>query len=271
MRNRRRRDFWDFWDADSEFMTVAGGFLPGGATFDGTNDGAFRASQPTGAVDGSRFLASLWFKKRGGDGTLTQLVGTGATWRILSSTDNTVEARLQAPGGTPQVFRNTSTTFTANPNAWHHFLCWGDTNAAAGAKTLEIMINGAADQGAITDAGAAFDIDYTIGNVGLGERVSTGPVHDRLWNGDLAEVAIYFNPPADFLASGAANILSKFRTTAGRAVDLGTDGSRPFGTAATFYHSIRPGDAASALATNRGTGGAVTAVGSYDLVAGPNG
>jgi hypothetical protein len=82
------------------------------------------------------------------------------------------------------------------------------------------------------------------------------------WNGDLAELYIDLDNRTDF--SVEAN-RRKFFSATGTPVDLGDDGSNPSGSSPVVYLSVRDGDAATALLTNRGTGGDYAEIGSLSL------
>jgi hypothetical protein len=81
-------------------------------------------------------------------------------------------------------------------------------------------------------------------------------------NGCLAE---FWLAPGTYLDLTTAANIALFRGADGKPVDLGADGSLPTGSAPLIYLSCRPGDAASAFATNRGTGGDFTITGSLDV------
>lgn len=219
-------------------------------TFDGTNDYMLRGGALTGAVDGRVGMASFWYQMNGGDAVL-QFILRSALGRLIlrRGVDNIWTIGLFNAAGTSSFVINSATAVTAGVG-WHHLLASWDTNAIAGAKIGQIYLDDVSDPGAFTDASAAFDIDYTDTDYGIGAHTDgTGKL-----NADVADIYLNFAARLDF--SIEAN-RRKFISAAGKPVGLGTDGSLPTGTAPIVFQK---GPAAS-FATNRGTGGDFTVTG----------
>ena len=218
---------------------------PTGANFDGTNDYMTRGGTLTGAADasGGTISAVLTFAA-GGDGVRQRILNAANASVIF---ERTAAARFQMfvtnDGGTITYTISNNTAISSANGCVHIVMSW-DANAAAGAKPEHVYLNGVSDKGTITDAGVAFNVDYTATDWGIGARASDGA--DKL-NAELAE--LWFNPTYIDL-SIAAN-LRKFVTPSGNRADLLSDGSGPTGSAPLLY--VR-GPAAT-MNVNLGSGG----------------
>jgi len=101
-------------------------------------------------------------------------------------------------------------------------------------------------------------INYTVESWVVGAS-STGTFK---FNGAIAELWFNMGQYLDF--SVEAN-RRKFISATGKPVNLGSDGSTPTGVAPIVYQRINGGDAAAGFATNLGTGGNFSVVGSLDI------
>jgi len=238
-------------------------FRPFAATFDGTNDYASRGSIPTGLVDGKAGTTGVWFNLAGGDGAnLVICMNTGgiATPRfaVFRNASNKLRILGKNAAGTNILVMDTVASYTAG-GGWKHLLASWDLAAGVG----HLYVNDASDRSGVGLTLTNDTIDYANTNWFIGADSSAG----SKFNGSLAE---YWFDPAYLDITVEAN-RRKFYSAAGKAADLGSNGSRVTGSAPILYHSIRAGEAVTAFATNRGTGGNFTITGSLDLAAGPNG
>lgn len=221
--------------------------------FDGSNDGLSRGAGFTGAADSRTGIISFWFRLDGGDGS-EQAIFRSSDGGVNIYRNTTNRFHIFLGGGGTFEFRTTN-TYTASAT-WRHFLASWSTNAAAGAKTSHLYIDGSSDKTVVSDGSAAFDIDYTKADWGVGFNPGAGT---NKFDGCLAEVYCAFGQFLDF--SNSAN-RDKFRSAAGKPLSsLGTDGSTPTGSAPTVYLN----NPAPSFQTNKGTGGNLTVTGSLDV------
>lgn len=153
------------------------------------------------------------------------------------------------------AFSSAGGKFTPNATG-HHIFISVDTNHGAGAKLLNIYIDGAdaKDNAQTLDSGAAFNIGFKSQNSGTGKfglpqvDNTVGNVQSDL---DYSEVWIACGQYVDPINIG------KFRNpTSGAQVNLGANGQTPTGTSPTYYFK----GPWSSFSTNLGTGGAVTLI-----------
>lgn len=86
------------------------------------------------------------------------------------------------------------------------------------------------------------------------------------WNDSLSHVSdIWWGSTADFVDLSITSNRRKFINVDLTPVDLGVDGSGPFGTAPEIYQTVRPGGVATDWLTNRGTAG-----GTYTILENPD-
>lgn len=152
-------------------------------------------------------------------------------------------------------------TDTTSINEWHHLLCSIDVSSG---YAIQYYLDDApiALSESFTDGVTPFDIDLFEQTITINDWKVSGSTQPAIQ--DMADVWIASGVALDF--SDVAN-RRKFRDADGLPVSLGSDGSTPTGTAPTMFFS---GDA-SAFATNKGTGGAFTLVGTLADAIGPNG
>lgn len=240
-------------------VSAATGFTCDSADFDGTSDILLRGGGMTGAVDGSQGILSLWFRLDGGDGTtriiLTNLGAVNQTVYLGLNTSNELRFRLTNDGA--DNFTAVSVTTFSVGSTWNHIIISWDTNFSAGNKLVKMVINGVTESPVITDASAAFSVDYTVTDWAIGGN--TTPVIS--WDGCLAE--LYFNS-ATYLDVTQASNLALWRTVGGKPENLGLTGNTPTGTAPLGYFHLNDGESAANFATNRGTGGNMSITGTLD-------
>lgn len=237
------------------------GFTVDAVTFDGTVTYLSRASAFTGASQSGQMIFSAWVAFEN---------NTGDTQAVFVNPSSEAIGAYRLAGGTFAVDAYES-TFTDGVTAettgsiaigstYHHILIAVDTNKTTGNFIANIYVDDVLSSTIVSQSGAnlttlEFDgTDWYVGRTGGGGWLS----------GSLAELYVAFGQYLDL--SVEAN-RRKFITAGGKPVDLGSDGSTPTGTAPTVYLSVRPGDAASDFAINRGTGGDFTENGTLTLAA----
>lgn len=234
------------------------------ADLDGTNDYMQRGGAFTGEAASSQLLCSFWFRVDGGSGAVRRLVfASGALanhvlFRI--NADSSIQMRVDSALGTASLIADTgATTFADDGTTWHHIVYAADTNFSAGNKIVKIIADGVDVTSNIADGDAAFDIGFnpTTPEWTIGATVAGA----AKWNGCLAEVYI---APGQFLDLTSSANVQKFRSSGGKPVNLGADGSTPTGTAPLGYFHLDDAEAAANFATNRGTGGNMTITGTLD-------
>lgn len=229
---------------------IGGRYSPGGVNSNGTGL-LTKASDLSGIADGKQGTVSFWVKTEAAqDGVLAILMQIGASaadqrFRINKTTGEALSIVGARSGGGGAVTLNSSTTLFSD-NAWHHVLASWDTSSAA-ACLMYIDDSDVTNLVSRTDAA----IDYTRGEVAIGGN------YDGSFKltGDLAE--FWFDDSAIDISS--ATNRRKFTTGAGLPELLGSDGSKPTGTAPLIY--LR-GPAAN-WGTNAGSGGNFSVTGTF--------
>jgi len=237
-------------------------FSPLGAQFDGTNDYMRYTGAMTGNVDSKLFLMSFWINcNTGTDGTRFDVFypvsgaepkpivqRTATTDRLYFSASNTSNTAIQS-------FGTADNAITAAAG-WQHCLIYVD---AAGNRYMYINDVLQTDN-SDADTNDTMDLTPTT-NTTIGAK---GDNAANKLAGDLAEFwiihAVSFDPTVE------AN-RRLFYSADGKPVDLGTDGTAPGLGSPVVYCSLRPGDAASDFATNRGQGEDLTITGALTLSA----
>lgn len=229
---------------------IGGLYSPSGVRYDGS-DLLTKATDLSGIADGKQGTVSFWVKTDAAqDGVLAILMQIGASaadqrFRINKTTGEALSIIGAQSGGGGAVTLNSSTTPFAD-HAWHHVLASWDTSSAA-ACLMYIDDSDVTNLASRTDAA----IDYTRGEVSIGGN------YDGSFKltGDLAE--FWFDDSSIDISSAINR--RKFTTSAGLPERLGTDGSKPTGTAPILYLK---GPAAN-WGTNSGTGGNFSVVGTF--------
>lgn len=220
--------------------------------FDGTNDYMTRGAGLTGAADSSRGIFSCWLRLDGGDGADMMLFADAAVNCYLRRHDtNKFDCALTDPTGAKTVTIASVASHVASAT-WKNILMSWDVNFSDGNKLIHQYINDVSDK-SVTDGVAAFSVDYTATNWGIGAYTSG----TQKLNGCLAEVYLAFGQYLDF--SVTAN-RRKFLSATIKPVQLGSDGSAPTGVAPIVYLQ---GNAAG-FGTNSGSGGNFTITGTLD-------
>ncbi|MBZ4023879.1 hypothetical protein CKO11_15610 [Rhodobacter sp. TJ_12] len=195
--------------------------------------------------------ASFWLETLFDDGSNRYIFHVEGDKIVISRDGNNRLRVALSNGGDRFVFTSTSTQKAGRAPA-HWAIAW-DVNAPAGARTGRIWRNGVEETVIVlTDTGNAFSI-YKGGIAGIGIHAA----NYAYLNGFLSEFMVWYGEAPDW-ADGSV-LDSVYRH--GQAVDPGQDGSRVTGTAPLVYLSARKELGPSTWSTNRGTGGAITTVG----------
>lgn len=200
----------------------------------------------TGISDGKALTISLWVKFNGDDGVLQHLLqNTSGRVGLNKQAGNTL--RLTAGSATNELVRlNSTITLTADGN-WHHVLVSCDKAVEGRAHLFIDGVDRLSTAIFLSDEvdGNVEEIDLARGEWSVGAAVLGDGNTD--FNGCLSELwmdDVYI----DF--SIQAN-REKFRSAAGKPVDLGSDGSTPTGSAPGLYLKSPFG----AFTVNSGGGG----------------
>ncbi len=222
------------------------------ARFDGSNDALTKASDYTAIADSKQWTASLWYKP-GTTATNMQLIhGVGAAYRITHEADDEIRFSAENAAGSTIFSEDTNTLFT-NTSKWYHLLMSGDLAV----PISHVYVDDADDEktgGTNTDD----TMNFTAGAHGVG---STSGAAGKL-NGSLSEVWIDFGNYLDLTVEANRR---KFITSGLKAVDLGSDGSKPTLSAPILYLSNPFGT----FEQNNGTGGDLSVTGELADATGP--
>jgi hypothetical protein len=236
------------------------GIVVDGAKFDGVDDSLLRGGGLTGAVDSKLGIASWWMF--GGYSTIQSAkvlqidLGGGVSGGLYS------RAIGSSPAGPRVSFANAAGTVIldmryafSTASQWTH--CAAAWDLANGIGQMYVSVRGLGLFEDTTLSGASTitndTIDYTKADWAVGQvppGAGTG-----FFTGSLAN--LYF-APGQFLDLSQVHNRRKFITADGRPAFLGSDGSRPTGTAPIVYLKLDDGEALANFATNRGTGGNFT-------------
>jgi len=231
--------------------------------FDGANDYLLRGAALTGASNSKLVAFSVWVRIDGGAVTTRKIIAAdnAANTSIKWSLELTTASRFRIFGvrsgsDTSTLIIDSASTYAAG-GGWLHVA--GSFDMADTAKR-HLYVNGVSDLGTVSayaDAAIAF---ADAGEWCVGGDAET-PGNDK-WHGCMAE--LWFAPGQYIDLSISAN-RDKFRSSLGRPVDLGADGSLPTGTAPLVYLHLDEDEAVANFATNRATGGDFSITGTLDL------
>ena len=227
---------------------VGGPYIADAVDFDGSNDALSRSSDWIGSADGKTGTLSFWFRIDGTDGS-AMFVGatTGTRNKFRRNSSDKLFIGAENSSGTTILGLTSTTTFTTS-STWHHALVSFDLSV----PIAHMFIDGVDDEaGGSTETDDT--IDYTTSDKSIGSNVSGG----NKWDGCLAE--IFFG--TGFLDITQESNRLKFRSSDGKPVNLGTDGSTPTGSSPVVY--LR-GDSTN-FEINSGTGGDLVVAGSLTV------
>ncbi|MEE9598160.1 MAG: LamG-like jellyroll fold domain-containing protein [Acidiferrobacterales bacterium] len=214
--------------------------------FGGTNEYLLRGADYTGSVDGNSGTITLWVKFEGGDGSsqvfFDQDNGSTNTLFFNRNADGTIRLILRASDDTTLLFIETDLTVEV-ADGWTCILASWELD---GTPTSEIFIRDVQATLTVTTE-IEGTVDHTVSDHSFGASINgTNKV-----NGCVADV--YFNPK-EYINFLVESNRRKIISALGKPVGLGSDGSKPTGTAPIL---LLTGDTAT-WHTNAGSGGGMT-------------
>lgn len=225
---------------------IGGGYGAKGVTFDGSSDYLLLSGGLSGVSDGRVGITSFWINSS--YTSANQYIfqcGNFQRFRIILDL-TTGNLRIVGQNTSGTIILTLGSSSGVCDGSWHHILAAWDTDT--GANNL-VYVDGADDTSLTTRSAA--NIDYANDDCGLGRRIAT----DNFYlHSDLAE--FYFT--TEWLDITSSTVREKFAKN-GRPVYLGSDGSKPTGTAPLVYLK----GPASNWGTNSGSGGDFTTHGTF--------
>lgn len=180
----------------------------------------------TGPTDASTGAMSQWFLVTGSAGTTRTLLAayTGTQNRVLVQlrTSNDLIAGFANSAFSASANRVSAVTFSVG-SLYHLFMVW-DMNAAAGSKTIDIYINGTLQNGAKTDASAAFNVGYSGRTWCIG-REGAAAVNRMV--GCVSET---------WFATSSTGLTAASFAIGGKPISLGGRGEYPLGGTVPFAY-----------------------------------
>lgn len=243
------------------FLSSTVAFPVGGVDFDGTNDYLTRGAALTGQADSPDAWLSMWLRIDGSDGLLMNIwdySDSGQNAMIYRNSANKFLCYFLDSTAAIGTFGYTSGAARTSSASWLHLAMnwqWRST------LVQQVYINGVSDFGTDDKNAGNLSCKFTYADSRIGALIGSSPGAGN-FNGCMAE---FIWAPGQTLDLSVAANMAKLRDASGRPVDPGATGNLPSGTAPLVYLSVRSGDAATAFATNRGTGGNFTITGSLDL------
>lgn len=216
-------------------------FIVSAVDFDGTNNYMLRGAGLTGAADSKVGIWSLWadFNSDGASGTFIYGQSGNPNFGRVNCADN--KLCLVWSGGGGHISTQSANTVLA-ASGWRHILFSWDV----GASVSHLYVDDADvnnEQGNVDGL-----LDWTNSDWGIGGQTA-GPGNSKM-NAYFAEYYL----AAEYIDLSVAANRAKF-ISGGKPVYLGSDGSKPTGTQPLIYLSVRPDDAGTVFAVNKGSGG----------------
>ena len=220
------------------------GLYANGVVFDGTNDYLTKSGAWIGISDSKLGSLSFWFRR----------TATGVTENIFLLDDGNGNSVVRfdptdkltvifGRAGTTSTALSVTTNTTFNDTNWHHVAVdWSMNNPANRSYYVDGVVE-AANWSQYLNQTLRYDVaDYSIG---------ANPSGVSKFTGELAE--LYFNAG---VRVGFDNAVTRAQFIDNRAkpVFLGSDGSRPTGTAPILFLTGKT----DSWHTNKGTGGGFT-------------
>lgn len=231
------------------FMGYGGGaaaFAADAADFDGVNDTASHGTM-TGQSSQSSGTVSIWVfvDTLAHQHNVWRAHDTGGFSHILDINTSGFFI-LTLHGATNRMTNSTTAITTAG---WAHMVAsWNGT-------TNQMVVNGVSQTLSTDVAGGPIDWS-NVENWYIG-RDNANTAGTR-FDGGMAE--LYLNHTTRLDLSVAANV-EKFRSSGGKAVNLGSDGSTPTGGQPILYLHLDDGETANNFVANAGSGGGLTIAG----------
>jgi len=233
----------------------------GAATFDGADE-LKRDAPGVFPSDGKEWAFSFWFNLSDEDDAVQVFFScniSGSNRFLLQRSpsggaqDNNLAVVGRNTSGGLNLYieslLNSNSQFdsTSRRTGWNHFLCSGNMATSTG----HMYANGINIFDTTSDYFVNSNIDFTgdfhFGNVNSGAH----------FHGEIAE----FWLDDSFIDFSSSTNREKFRSSGGEAVDVGSDGSTPTGSAPLVYLHLDSGETGNNFASNAGTGGDLSVVG----------
>lgn len=240
----------------SKRTTAAAGYTASSASFDGANDRIqFSSSAVTFSGTGTSITISGWVNP-GADGTAQTLVqgrsGTsGSQWYVQRTTTERLRFFFQDSTPTTIIDISSPIDVAEAADGWVHF--YFTANTATGTDDWDLWING------VDVSGTSTETTFTTDGVLAGDRTNLNIGADDSNGGDVNGYIAELWIDDAYHAADSATVLKFY--TGGNPVDLGSDGSTPFGSAPDLYMRFISGS----LGVNSGAdGGTATVTGAID-------
>lgn len=226
-----------------------------GVTFDGTNDYLTRGADLTTSADSGLATGSFWIRRAGGNGTLQVIYcaidsAGSCRYQIDLNTSNQIHVKGNSSGGGTLRLDVTSGTTITDTN-WHHVMYSFDLTSA---DKRHLYIDGADASPTWGTYSTGNAIEFTRSEHSIGAFTNG---NSKL-NGDLADFYLDIGAYKDLARAPQREL---FYSASGNAVNMGTDGSRPSGSAPEVFLSDVT---LSTWPTNKGTGGGFTVTGALE-------
>jgi hypothetical protein len=225
-------------------VSAVGPFVALGVTFDGTNDYMENASGFSGAADSKVGCYSVWYINNSMSASEKLLSGSGGKpiEIFIDAGTNKLSVAMYDGGGTNRTAGLSNSAFTI-ATSWHHLMIGWDLAAT----TVNVRLDDVDVPMTFSVGPGDFETDWTGVTLGCGAQ----PGGSSKWIGDMAEQYINI---ATFLDPDDAATMAKFRSSDGKPVDLGVDGSTPTGSQPICYNRVADGGAAVDFDNNLGAG-----------------
>ena len=219
--------------------------------FDGTNDVITRGAL-TGVSNTSKFIFSCWVRLDGGNATQMDLADSDAdaAWFITRTGGDKFRFSFQDPTRMFLRIEATGKTTLTSSATWHHLLVSWDLTSA---ETFHFYLDDADEKNGSETVSVGTVLYEGTGTPAYGIGGGSNPTSES-FNGCISE--FYFNTD-EFLDFSDEDNRRKFRSSGGKPVELGSDGSDPTGNSPLIYLP----NAFGSFETNAGTGGNFTVTG----------
>jgi hypothetical protein len=197
--------------------------------FNGSSQYLRRTTDFTGAANSKIILVSLWFKYT------TTLNSKAIMYFRIGGLKVAIDFDVTTLKGMfRDLYNNQAATFTSNATytegQWYH-LCISFNSANSAQRA--VYLDGASISGLSWSSYSNYEV-FLAGYITEGLGVGADVDGNWKWSGALSEVWFSGFETSWFDITNATN-LQKFRSAAGKPVDLGVDGSTPTGTKPLFY------------------------------------
>ena len=185
----------------------------GAANFNGTSS-KIQDFGNLGASNDSASTVSFWFKLAGGDGDEMYFIhsdaGGGNGFRVFRNTSNKIKFEIcDGFGGVVRGATSDTTYTVSSPGGWNHVVFSHHYHPAYAAPSPDVLfyINGADDElsgsQVLVDGGCDFSgTDWSIG-ASLDD--------DKFFDGDLAEIYMFFQDSSAWIDLRSSTIRERFR------------------------------------------------------------